>query len=101
MEKYGPQYICTNCGYEGEPVSYTPGSFWIELALWICFVVPGLIYSIWRLSARKKVCPECKSPYMIPLDTPMGEKLHQELPKEHPLTSYQLKLIEKIKKDKD
>ena len=60
------QYICTNCGYEGEPVSYTPGSFLIELALWICFIVPGLIYSIWRISARKKVCPECKSPHMIP-----------------------------------
>ena len=20
-------YICTNCGYEGTPVSYTPGSY--------------------------------------------------------------------------
>ena len=78
MGRSEPRYICTNCGFEDNPVSYTPGSFWIELALWICFLLPGLIYSDWRLSARKKVCPKCKSPNMIPLDSPMGKKLHQE-----------------------
>ena len=72
------KYICTNCGYEGRPVSYTPGSFWLELVLWLFFLLPGLVYSIWRLSARKKVCPKCKSPYMIPIDSPLGQKLHRE-----------------------
>jgi len=78
MGRSDPQYICTNCGYEGNPVSYTPGSFWLELALWIFFILPGLIYSIWRLSARKKVCPKCKSPNMILIDSPIGKKLHKE-----------------------
>ena len=78
MSRNEAHYICSNCGYEGNPVSYTPGRFWMELLLWICFAIPGLIYSIWRLAGRKKVCPKCKAPNMVPLDTPMGHKLHKE-----------------------
>lgn len=35
--------------------TYTPGSIWIELALWIMFFPAGIIYSLWRVSARKQV----------------------------------------------
>jgi hypothetical protein len=31
----------------------TPGSFWIELALWILFFPAGFIYSLWRVANRK------------------------------------------------
>lgn len=51
---------CPNCSFEGEAKTKTPGSFLIELVLWLCFLIPGLIYSIWRLSARGKVCPRCE-----------------------------------------
>jgi len=44
----------------------------------IVLLVIALIYSIWRTVAGKLVCPECKKSSMIPLDSPMGEKLHQE-----------------------
>lgn len=50
---------CPNCGYEGYPKTYTAGSFMVELALWLCFFVPGFIYSIWRLSSRYYICPKC------------------------------------------
>jgi len=52
---------CPLCHYEGaETKTYTKGSTLVELALWCCFLVPGLIYSMWRLGSRYKGCPKCK-----------------------------------------
>ncbi len=67
--------ICTNCGYQGNTVTQTKGSIFIEIILWLFFIIPGLVYSIWRMMTREKVCPKCKNPSMIPLDTPQGQKL--------------------------
>lgn len=51
---------CPNCTYVGTSVNETPGHFLIELILWLIFFPIGLIYSIWRLSKRHKVCPHCR-----------------------------------------
>jgi hypothetical protein len=67
--------ICTSCGYQGKPVTCTRGSFWIEVVLWICGILPGVIYTVWRLTTRARVCPRCRQPSMIPLNTPKGEEL--------------------------
>jgi hypothetical protein len=67
---FAREMFCPNCGTVGNPESFTRGSFFIELALWLCFIVPGLIYSIWRLSSRYKGCPACEQPGMVPLDSP-------------------------------
>lgn len=67
--------VCTNCFYVGNGVKHTPGSFLIELVLWLCFFVPGIIYSIWRLSARTEVCPLCGAADMIPAGSPRGVAL--------------------------
>lgn len=50
---------CPECGYEGKPSTVTRGSFAIELILWLCYLLPGLIYSLWRLSTRRYVCRQC------------------------------------------
>jgi len=70
--------ICTQCGYTGQPITITKGSIWIEITLWLCFLVPGLIYSIWRLSSKYKACPQCKHNSMIPASSPHGRKLYKE-----------------------
>lgn len=67
-EKY-----CTNCGTVAVPKKHTPGSILIEIVLWLCLFVPGIIYSIWRLTARKQVCPSCQAPNMVPLDSPRAK----------------------------
>lgn len=61
---------CTVCGFEGEPESRTPGSMAIEVVLWLCFLLPGLIYSIWRLNKRHAACAKCGSGLLIPCDSP-------------------------------
>lgn len=53
----------------------TPGSFAVELLLWLCLLVPGLVYSLWRLSARRDVCAKCGAGQLLPLDTPKGAQI--------------------------
>lgn len=72
------QFICTTCGFVGIPKKTVKGSFLIELILWLFFLIPGIIYSIWRLTTRCDACPKCKNTTMIPIDSPMGEKLMKE-----------------------
>lgn len=43
---------CPRCGFDGYTKTVTPGSFAMELFLWLLFLLPGFIYSIWRLTAR-------------------------------------------------
>jgi Sel1 repeat len=71
--------ICQNCGTRGEPKTITKGSIWIEIILWLCLIVPGLIYSIWRLTTRQKGCPSCGQVSMIPVNTPIGRTLVEKL----------------------
>lgn len=67
-------YICETCGTDGYPVVEIQGSFIVELGLWLLFCFPGLIYSLWRVSSREKVCPGCKGK-MVALRTPRGQML--------------------------
>ena len=65
-----PEMYCSNCGTVAEPQKHTPGTFLTEAILWLFLIIPGLIYSIWRIMARKNVCPACQSPMLLPLDSP-------------------------------
>jgi hypothetical protein len=67
--------VCPTCGTRGEPKTITRGSLGMEIILWICFIVPGLIYSMWRLTTKQKGCPSCGAPGMIGVNTPMGKTL--------------------------
>jgi hypothetical protein len=67
--------ICSACGTRGESKTHTRGSFAIELILWLCFIIPGLIYSVWRLTSRRKVCRACGSSDLVPVNSPRGRKL--------------------------
>jgi hypothetical protein len=74
-------YICSSCGYRGKPQTRTQGNILIEIILWFFFLIPGLIYSIWRMASRKKVCPKCNLETMIPLNSPIGQKMLKETKK--------------------
>jgi DNA-directed RNA polymerase subunit RPC12/RpoP len=43
--------------------------------LWLCYLLPGLIYSVWRQSTRYSACPECGVRNMIPVDSPAGRRI--------------------------
>ncbi len=66
--------VCTQCGFYGKPKTAVKGSGLVEIFLWLCFLVPGIIYSLWRSSSRHGVCPKCQNTNLIPADSPMGKK---------------------------
>lgn len=67
--------ICGACGTVGLGKSHTKGSFLIEVVLWLLFCVPGVIYTLWRLTSKTTVCRKCESPDLIPVSSPLGKKL--------------------------
>jgi hypothetical protein len=67
--------FCTNCGGAGYPVRVEKGSTGTAFLLWITFLLPGIIYSIWRANSEHEACPACGSPQVIPVDSPMAQKL--------------------------
>lgn len=80
----GTAMVCTACGHHGATKQHTRGSILIEIILWLCFLIPGLIYSVWRHSTRKPVCSACGSEHVVPPNTPVGRKLiaeHGQTPK--------------------
>ncbi len=77
LEDAGGIAICANCRYRGAPVTVTKGSFWMEASLWT-FIVPGIIYSIWRAKSRERVCPKCQHPHMVPVNSRAGQLLAKQ-----------------------
>ena len=63
---------CPDCGYVGEPEENTPGSLKMEVVLWLLFVVPGLLYSAWRWSARGQACAHCGNTRLVATDSPVA-----------------------------
>jgi hypothetical protein len=51
----------------------------IELILWCCFLVPGLIYSFWRLSRRHQACRACRGVNLLPIDSPLGRAMADQM----------------------
>lgn len=68
-------YVCDHCGTTGKSISKNRGSLLIEIILWCCFVLPGLIYSIWRRTSEAKLCRVCGHPSLVPADSPLGTNL--------------------------
>lgn len=77
--KGGKVMFCKNCGYTGKTESNTPGNMAIEIILWLCFIVPGLIYSIWRLSSKAGKCEKCESKELVPPDSPVAVTARKNL----------------------
>ena len=65
-------WYCSQCGFIGKRQAMIKGSVLIELVLWITFIVPGIIYSIWRSTSRAQVCPRCRAANMIPATSPLA-----------------------------
>ena len=68
----GAAMFCPACGHEGPATMKTSGSMGIEIVLWLCLIVPGLIYSIWRLTSKKATCGACGGGNLIPPDSPVA-----------------------------
>jgi ssDNA-binding Zn-finger/Zn-ribbon topoisomerase 1 len=53
--------ICPSCRYAGESKAIAKGSRKIEITLWCCLILPGMLYTMWRRSkdGQYQGCPQC------------------------------------------
>lgn len=54
----------------------------VELVRWLTFILPGLIYSIWRYNSRRTVCANCGWGEQIPVDSPVARAQRAQLMRE-------------------
>lgn len=69
--------VCKDCGTVAAPKRKARGALAVEVILWLCFLLPGLIYSIWRLANKYDACPACSSEKLLPLGSPLGAQVAQ------------------------
>ncbi|MEQ1741845.1 MAG: HDOD domain-containing protein [Candidatus Nitrotoga sp.] len=72
------QGVCTSCAYEGETKTISKGSANTGIILWFFFLIPGLVYSIWRFLSRHEVCPICNQATIIPVGSPKAKNVIRE-----------------------
>lgn len=68
-------HVCNHCRSVVTPVQRMPGSTAITVLLTLLGIIPGLIYAIWRSSAKRSICPVCQAENPIPLGTPAASAL--------------------------
>lgn len=66
------RWFCTSCGSQTNPITIVKGSFGVEVLLWLLMILPGVLYSLWRITSKEKGCPQCRKPTLIPIDSPIA-----------------------------
>lgn len=56
---------CPHCGYEGPGKKIVKGSFAVEVVLWLFMLLPGMLYTAWRLVTSYFGCPKCSYNFVI------------------------------------
>lgn len=74
------EVVCRACGNVSVTRKRLKGSSIIEIILWLFFLVPGIIYSVWRLLNRAYRCKACGSFLMIPTSSPVGKEMTAKHP---------------------
>jgi TonB family protein len=64
------EFYCRNCGSIATPKKKVRGWFALELLLWLLFIIPGVCYTLWRLTTKVRVCRMCGAADIIPADSP-------------------------------
>ena len=59
------KYVCMECGCQRDPINANRGLWVIEIFMWLLYILPGVIYSIWRRVRKQQVCPNCQYPSVV------------------------------------
>lgn len=58
--------ICRNCGHEGGTERKLKGHFFITLILLLFYIIPGIVYMVWRRAGLHDSCTKCGSLNVVP-----------------------------------
>lgn len=61
------RFYCTNCQTRPSH-AVLKGNGWIEFVLYLFYILPGVVYSIWRRSGPPNGCPTCGNATLIPAE---------------------------------
>lgn len=75
----GKKMHCLTCGTEDTVALVKRGNVAIEIILWIFFIIPGLIYSLWRMDSRHNACRTCASTVLAPVKSPAAAQHRKTL----------------------
>lgn len=67
--------ICRNCGHEGAAERELKGHFLITLILLLLYIIPGIIYMVWRRTGLHDSCAKCGSQNVVPLGSDEALKI--------------------------
>jgi hypothetical protein len=76
------KYICKHCGYEGEAKRKKRGSRGVEILLWSTLLLPGPLYTLWRMTGKSKECPNCERVGFVKSSSDEGYIIKKKLEKE-------------------
>lgn len=72
--------VCKSCEEVDTPVESMPGNGWVEAILYLFYIAPGVIYSVWRRKGKKKVCSACGSSDVVPAASRAGRRILGDTP---------------------
>lgn len=67
--------VCAQCETVGDSKVRMPGSFVVELALYLLWILPGVIYTVWRYTNTERACTACGAKTLLPVDSPAGQRI--------------------------
>lgn len=77
-----PARFCTVCHSTTRPKAKPMGNGAVEIILYLFFIVPGLIYTFYRVYSRRQVCRNCGSDRIVPPDSPIVAKITGSFPQQ-------------------
>ena len=75
MGLFQKEMVCLICGSVGKSKTKVKGNIGLEIVLWLLFLIPGIIYSLWRSGGAYKACRACGSDKLVPVDSPKGKEM--------------------------
>ncbi len=63
---------CVTCGTVGKHKRQPKGHLLLEIVLYFFWIVPGIIYTIWRQTTYRQVCTVCGNDMLVPSDSPIA-----------------------------
>jgi len=66
------ELVCVECEHIGLPKWVKPGSTSTEVIIWLVLFFPGIIYTLWRIFGKKKVCAQCGNNVLVPMNSNLG-----------------------------
>lgn len=67
--------VCKNCEEIGQVTEKMPGNGWVEIVLYLFWIAPGIVYSVWRRKSKKQVCGSCGSDQLVAAKTRAGQQI--------------------------